>query len=244
VPADPAAPSGFYETVGFRVCGTRAVRIDMLERVADLIRPIIAARTYNGGFIVTPDMMSLVGCSGEEFASLLRGLGYRSQVERVTPPKAEETKPEEAKPEEPSATEETFEMAETAFTGQEETENSAEAETPAPAEEAAVLDGAQTNEASENEESSGQVEMEIWRPQRRRHGGGKPETNRNRKPRRDKRKTGEEQEPRGGKSPRQSERGHRPQQKQDRKPREREPDPDSPFAALAVLKNRVNGNGS
>lgn len=254
VPADPAAPSGFYETVGFRVCGTRAVRIDMLERVADLIRPIIAARTYNGGFIVTPDMMSLVGCSGEEFASLLRGLGYRSQVERVTLPKAEETKaeetkaeettPEEAKPEEPSATEETFGTAETASAEREETENSAEAETPASAEESTILDGAQTNKAPETEEPSGQVEREIWRPQRRRHGGGKPETNRNRKPRRDKRKAGEEQEPRSGKSPRQSERGARPQQKQDRKPREREPDPDSPFAALAVLKNRVSGNGS
>lgn len=100
VPADPAAPAGFYDALGFRVCGTRAVRIDMLERVADLIRPVIANRTYNGGFIVTPDMMSLVGCSGEEFASLLKGLGYRAQIEKITPklpateapaPKAEET---------------------------------------------------------------------------------------------------------------------------------------------------------
>src|SRR5690606_3206529 len=86
VPADPAAPEGFYAALGFRVCDKRAVRLDMLERVADLIRPVIAARTYNGGFVVTPDMMSLVGCSGEEFASLLRGLGYRSQVEKIVPP--------------------------------------------------------------------------------------------------------------------------------------------------------------
>src|SRR5690606_29399189 len=86
VPADPAAPEGFYAALGFRVCDKGAVRLDMLERVADLIRPVIAARTYNGGFVVTPDMMSLVGCSGEEFASLLRGLGYRSQVEKIVPP--------------------------------------------------------------------------------------------------------------------------------------------------------------
>ncbi len=85
VPADASAPAGFYESLGFRVCGSRAVRIDMLERVADLIRPVIANRVYAGGFIVTPDMMSLVGCSGEEFASLLKGLGYRPQLEKIIP---------------------------------------------------------------------------------------------------------------------------------------------------------------
>lgn len=83
VPADKDAPQGFYEALGFRVCGTRAVRIDMLERLANLIRPVIMDRIYQGGFVVTPDMMSLVGCSGEEFAGLLRGLGYRSQLETV-----------------------------------------------------------------------------------------------------------------------------------------------------------------
>jgi len=82
-PAEKEAPQGFYDALGFRVCGTRAVRLDMLERLADLIRPIIAERRFNGGFRVTPDMMSLVGCSGEEFAGLLRGLGYRMQLEKV-----------------------------------------------------------------------------------------------------------------------------------------------------------------
>lgn len=82
-PAEQSAPQGFYEALGFRVCGTRAVRLDMLERLADLIRPVIAERRYKGGFRVTPDMMSLVGCSGEEFAGLLRGLGYRMQLEKV-----------------------------------------------------------------------------------------------------------------------------------------------------------------
>src|SRR3546814_10064355 len=46
VPADPAAPAGFYDAPGFRVCGGRAVRLDMLERIADLIRPVITARSY------------------------------------------------------------------------------------------------------------------------------------------------------------------------------------------------------
>jgi ATP-dependent RNA helicase SUPV3L1/SUV3 len=97
VPADPAAPAGFYDALGFRVSGGRAVRLDMLERIADLIRPVITARHYNGGFIVTPAMMSLVGCSGEEFSNLLKVLGYRSRVEKIKPPKIEEKPAEPAK---------------------------------------------------------------------------------------------------------------------------------------------------
>jgi hypothetical protein len=31
-------PKGFYRIIGFRICGARAVRIDMLERLSDLIR--------------------------------------------------------------------------------------------------------------------------------------------------------------------------------------------------------------
>ncbi|MEN6541182.1 helicase-related protein [Parvibaculum sp.] len=93
VPGDTNAPAGFYEALGFRLCGGRAVRLDMLERIADLIRPVIADRSYNGGFVVTPAMMSLVGCSGEEFANLLKGLGYRQRLEKVKPPKPAAEKP-------------------------------------------------------------------------------------------------------------------------------------------------------
>lgn len=283
VPADQAAPEGFYEAVGFRVCGTRAVRIDMLERVADLIRPIIAARTYNGGFTVTPDMMSLVGCSGEEFSSLLRGLGYRSQIERVKPPKVGEPKAGESKAEEPKAEEPKPEMQapgmvqETAEAGPQdeisapatmapERQSPAGEDAETPPDEASAVTSALAPEAylpgeqpalaemapdsgnpeqAPTEDAPAEVEMEIWRPQRRRHGGGKEGGERNKSSRRDKRKqSGESQSHGEKKPPRRSERGPRPQQKPDRKPREREPDPDSPFAALAVLKERVRGNGS
>ncbi|MGF1454895.1 MAG: helicase-related protein [Alphaproteobacteria bacterium] len=37
----------------------------------------------DGAFKITPDMMSIVGCSGEEFESILRALGYRSQTIRA-----------------------------------------------------------------------------------------------------------------------------------------------------------------
>ena len=38
IQVDRDVPKGFYESAGFRVCGVRGVRIDMLERLAGLIR--------------------------------------------------------------------------------------------------------------------------------------------------------------------------------------------------------------
>ena len=79
-----------YRIAGYRVCGERAVRVDILERLADLIRPALAWRAgapgpkppgaIDGfGFTVTVGMTSLAGCSGEDFASVLRSLGYRME---------------------------------------------------------------------------------------------------------------------------------------------------------------------
>src|SRR5262249_22904730 len=79
-----------YRTAGYRVCGTGAVRVDILERLADLIRPALAWRPGGAGakppgaiegfgFTVTVGMTSLAGCSGEDFASVLRSLGYRME---------------------------------------------------------------------------------------------------------------------------------------------------------------------
>ncbi len=84
VALDPSAPKELYEAIGFRVCGPRAVRRDMLERLADLIRPIISERRYKGGFVIDPDMMSFMGCSAEEMAGILSGLGYRKGTEKFT----------------------------------------------------------------------------------------------------------------------------------------------------------------
>ena len=87
---DKAVPKGLYRAAGYRVCGERAVRVDILERLADLIRPAIAYRpgltqgqppagaADQDGFVVTGAMTSLVGCAGEDFASILRSLGYVS----------------------------------------------------------------------------------------------------------------------------------------------------------------------
>ncbi|MFA9441999.1 MAG: helicase-related protein, partial [Hyphomicrobium sp.] len=41
---DQATPEPFYRACGYHVCGSRAVRLDMLERLADLIRPLLSWR--------------------------------------------------------------------------------------------------------------------------------------------------------------------------------------------------------
>ena len=93
---DTDIPRDLYRAAGFRVVGPRAVRVDILERLADLIRPAMAYRpgetigTPPAGaadgetFVVTVAMTSLAGCSGEDFASILRGLGYQSQTREGT----------------------------------------------------------------------------------------------------------------------------------------------------------------
>ena len=42
VAVDPAFDPEVYRRFGFRIYGSRAVRIDILERLADLIRPALA----------------------------------------------------------------------------------------------------------------------------------------------------------------------------------------------------------
>jgi ATP-dependent RNA helicase SUPV3L1/SUV3 len=86
---DPEVATKLYEIAGFKVAGKRAVRVDILERLADIIRPLIAldAKTHSGelpagaaegnGFRVTVEMTSLLGTAGEDFASILTSLGYR-----------------------------------------------------------------------------------------------------------------------------------------------------------------------
>ncbi len=74
-----------YRIAGFRLCGERVVRVDIVERLTDLIRAAIPDLMRPGGgsrraagFIVTQQMTSLTGCAGEAFASILRSLGFES----------------------------------------------------------------------------------------------------------------------------------------------------------------------
>jgi ATP-dependent RNA helicase SUPV3L1/SUV3 len=96
IPLDKEIDPSLYRTAGYRACGERAVRVDILERLADLIRPALSWRegapgpkppgaVIGGGFVVVNGMTSLTGASGEDFASILRSLGYRMD-RRPKPP--------------------------------------------------------------------------------------------------------------------------------------------------------------
>jgi ATP-dependent RNA helicase SUPV3L1/SUV3 len=120
-PVDKLLDRDAYRVLGYRQCGERAVRVDILERLADLIRPALAWRetslgekpagAFDGrGFVVTQAMTSLTGSAGEDFASVLRALGYRMERRPPPPPKpvaveappaetAAESAPTEAAPE-------------------------------------------------------------------------------------------------------------------------------------------------
>ncbi|QDL90718.1 hypothetical protein FDP22_02290 [Paroceanicella profunda] len=75
IPEVPGATEGYYSRAGYHAAGPRAIRIDMLERLADQIR----ARDTRSGFEATPDMLSITGLTLEQFAALLSGLGYRAE---------------------------------------------------------------------------------------------------------------------------------------------------------------------
>ena len=107
VAATAGVPDTFYRVAGYHLCGPRAVRIDMLERLADMIRPLIAWRAKedspttppkgasgDGGFTILPEMMSILGCNSGELAEVLKALGFR--LDRKPAPPKPSTQPVDA----------------------------------------------------------------------------------------------------------------------------------------------------
>ena len=94
VVVDPTFEKEFYRLAGYRNLGRRAVRVDILERLADLIRPALGWRPGTSSrpdgayddqtFIVTPAMMSILGATGEDMEEILKGLGYRGDPRPAT----------------------------------------------------------------------------------------------------------------------------------------------------------------
>jgi ATP-dependent RNA helicase SUPV3L1/SUV3 len=88
VVADPNFERMFYKLAGFRFLGKRAVRIDILERLADLIRPLLQWKAgsanrpegaYDGRrFTTTTAMLSILGATPDDMEEILKGLGYRA----------------------------------------------------------------------------------------------------------------------------------------------------------------------
>ena len=100
VPEVKGAPAGYYAMAGYRAAGPRAIRIDMLERLADMIR----GQDTRGGFEATADMLSITGMTLEQFAELMGGLGYAAERgERAKTRGPKETPPKDAAPAEAEA---------------------------------------------------------------------------------------------------------------------------------------------
>lgn len=202
-PIDESYAKEFYALSGFKILGAKAVRIDILERLADLIRPTTSWKADSTSekpegaiegrsFYVTPTMLSILGATHEDMTPILKGLGYKSE----------------------SRLEAEIKPAEEPLEVQKETQ----AEAP-------------KSEVSEDEKPSDLAEepktILIWR-----YGGtgnkkfsGNQNTNK---------KFSGKKNAKGGK-PKQnnSNAGSKPQK------REKQADPDSPFAALAALKSNL-----
>ncbi|MQY42699.1 disulfide oxidoreductase [Epibacterium sp. SM1969] len=113
VPTVEGAPEGYDTMCGYRAAGERMIRIDMLERLADMLRN----EDSRGGFEAKADMLSITGMTLEQFAVLMQGLGYRSEKGERTKVKAaaetpavaeavaDEAKAETTEPEAAEATE-------------------------------------------------------------------------------------------------------------------------------------------
>jgi ATP-dependent RNA helicase SUPV3L1/SUV3 len=188
-PAAPDLPEAFYRVYGYHVCGPRAVRFDMLERLADMIRPLLAWRsthdpearppngsTGDGGFTTTPEMMSILGCSPDELGKVLKALGFKLDRRPIKPAATKPASVDAAgQPDAPGA---------------EDTGEAASAPSPGVApnvvEAVAVDTAAGAAEAHDGVHQADAQYEEVWRPRRHHrgegseHGQGRPEQHRHR----------------------------------------------------------------
>ena len=264
IPHIPEVPDGYYTLSGYRPAGERAIRIDMLERLADLLR----AQDTRGGFEASLDMLSITGMTLEQFAALMQGLGYAAEKgERVKVRSAEAAIPEMAPEAAPEASDAPLTEEESVLAAETRAKWEAEqAEKRKAAAEAAIGQDADQEDAGQEagadngakDATEEAPETEVfytfrWAPRPR---GG------NRRPpaegqgRRDRRKGGEGERPRddkprakgssrkgakpgGAKAGGGKPGGSKPKTFSSRPERSERPiDPDSPFAVLAALKDR------
>lgn len=255
IPNIAEVPKQHYTLSGYHPAGTRAIRIDMLERLADILRQ----KDSRAGFEATPDMLSITGMTLEQFADLMAGLGYKGEKgERPKVKAAEPVVP-------PAAIDEAIEAA--AAAGQ-----------PIPEEVSLLAPAPEEPEAvpAEGGEEPAPAEMEVFftftwaprprfqrpergprpegQPRRERPQGDRPQGDRPRgdKPQGDRprgeRKEGEGRKDFHGKGGKPGPKGKRdgakdaPRERkfEARPPRAEKPiDPDNPFAALLALKGKV-----
>ena len=73
----PESSAAFYAATGYAVLGTRALRLDRVERLAAAARRL----ARQGGFTPTPELAGLAGVRQGELAGLLPALGYKAIVD-------------------------------------------------------------------------------------------------------------------------------------------------------------------
>jgi ATP-dependent RNA helicase SUPV3L1/SUV3 len=73
----PAASAAFYAAVGYAVLGTRALRLDRVERLAATARRL----ARQGSFAPSPALAALAGVKPGELAGLLPALGYKALID-------------------------------------------------------------------------------------------------------------------------------------------------------------------
>ena len=84
IPETKDSPKGYYPRAGYRLAGDRAIRIDMLERLADLTR----TQNVKDGFEANSDMLSISGTTLDQFSNMMEGLGFsveKSEREKIKP---------------------------------------------------------------------------------------------------------------------------------------------------------------
>ncbi len=238
VDVNPDVPANFYEMAGFNVVGKKAIRIDMFERLADAVRPLGQKGEW---FEVSPETMGLVGVSGEDFAEVMKGLGYGHEIRNVAAP---------------AKTVEITQVATTETSDNAKTENAPETETASESAteekpEAAGADAAEKAEvAAPTEAPEGEVDVKPaesdelveryffrWAPKRKAR-APRPQGQKAADKAAAGRLSGKKFSARtGNKAGKHKQAGAG--QKRNAAQREKKADPDSPFAALAGLKKQL-----
>ncbi len=236
--AREALPFWLYRAAGFYTTKTRAIRLDMLERLADIIRPLLAQN--KNGFIANEAMMSIMGCGADELTEILTALGYQSHevaADTIAPQQSPETNAEVSS--EKAATAPIITEAAADEKAAKPTEAVATDDTPSETVNITIDD----NEDAPSDEAASPAMVTIWRPARgnRDHqssrgkksaSGGRGKSNSAR---------ASTNQKSGPKTDQKS--AHRKNKGQPRgaAKREKQADPNSPFAVLKNLQDRQNG---
>ncbi len=239
IPNIPAVPVMHYTLAGYHPAGARAIRIDMLERLADILR----TKDSRAGFEATPDMLSITGMTLEQFNDLMGGLGYKG--ERAERPKVKAAPV--PVPVDPNVPVNPITEEESAFVHP-DPETAPEMEAfytftwapkPRPRPERAPRPerSPRPEGAPRGDRPAREPRKEGDAPRPPRPEGGRPEGNRTESGRPDKRDHSKGGKPQGKGGKRDD---HKPKTFEQRPPRAEKPiDPDNPFAALMALKSKL-----